>query len=65
MFKLINGVLIAACVAVWTPALMRPAVKYEDSVCPSKPVFVRYPDGMRQAYCKPTGIVWANLNGGR
>lgn len=29
-----------------------------DNTCPVKKAYVRYPDGMHEASCQPTGIVW-------
>lgn len=62
MFKLVNGILILACAWLWMIILARPALKYEDTVCDPPTRLIRYPEGWRVPYCKPTGIVWAALD---
>jgi hypothetical protein len=50
--------LILVTAVEWAIILSPSPLKYEDTVCEKPAKLVRYPDGMREPYCKPTGIVW-------
>lgn len=49
---------LVANALIWLPAVAD-RVNVADISCPARPAFIRYPEGMRQAVCNPTGINWS------